>query len=113
MCKLEDEIILCGKITDRYELACYYKRSALFLFPSYYDASSIVQIEAASQKTPTIFLENSATSANIIDNVNGELLKEEVYLDANKYKKIEEEIELVNKKIEENTNKWYFLTKDM
>lgn len=75
LCKLEDEIILCGKITDRYELACYYKRSDLFLFPSYYDASSIVQIEAASQKTPTIFLENSATSANIIDNVNGYISK--------------------------------------
>ena len=48
-----------------------------------------------------------------LKDLNGELLKEEVYLDANKYKKIEEEIELVNKKIEENTNKWYFLTKDM
>lgn len=48
-----------------------------------------------------------------LQDLNGELLKEEVYLDANKYKKIEEEIELVNKKIEENTNKWYFLTKDM
>lgn len=48
-----------------------------------------------------------------LQDLNGELLKEEVYLDASKYKKIEEEIELVNKKIEENTNKWYFLTKDM
>ena len=48
-----------------------------------------------------------------LQDLNGELLKEEVYLDANKYKKIEEEIEIVNKKIEENTNKWYFLTKDM
>ena len=48
-----------------------------------------------------------------LQDLNGELLKEEVYLDANKYKKLEEEIELVNKKIEENTNKWYFLTKDM
>lgn len=48
-----------------------------------------------------------------LQDLNGELLKEEVYLDANKYKKIEEEIENVNKKIEENTNKWYFLTKDM
>ena len=51
--------------------------------------------------------------AKNLQDLNGELLKEEVYLDANKYKKIEEEIELVNKKIEENTNKWYFLTKDM
>ena len=45
------------------------------LFPSIYDASSIVQIEAASQKTPTVFLENTATSATIVDNVNGYLSK--------------------------------------
>lgn len=68
---LEKEVILCGKITDRYELACYYKRADLFLFPSFYDASSIVQIESASQSTPTIFLKNTATSATVTDNVNG------------------------------------------
>lgn len=68
---LEKDVILCGKITDRYELACYYKRADLFLFPSFYDASSIVQIEAASQSTPTIFLKNTATSATVTDNVNG------------------------------------------
>ena len=57
--KLEQEIIMCGKITNRKELAYYYQRADLFLFPSVYDASSIVQIEAASQSTPTIFLKNT------------------------------------------------------
>ena len=68
---LEDNIILCGKITDRKILASYLARSDLFLFPSLYDASSLVQIEAASQKTPTVFLRGSATSATVTENVNG------------------------------------------
>lgn len=70
-CNLEDDIILCGKISDREELAYYYKRADLFLFPSVYDASSIVQIEAASQATPTLFLKGTATASTAIDNVNG------------------------------------------
>ena len=43
------------------------------MFPSTYDASSIVQIEAASQSTPTIFLKNTATAATVTDNINGYL----------------------------------------
>lgn len=72
---LTKEVLMCGKITDRNLLADHYARSDLMLFPSIYDASSIVQIEAASQKTPTVFLENTATSATIVDNVNGYLSK--------------------------------------
>jgi len=75
---LEKEIIMCGKITDRYELKCYYERADLFLFPSLYDASSIVQIEAASQSTPTLFIKNSATSATVINDVNGFLSENSV-----------------------------------
>ena len=69
--KQEDYITMCGKVLDRKLLAAYYKRADLFLFPSLYDASSIVQIEAASQGTPTLFLEGAATSATVTDNVNG------------------------------------------
>ena len=69
--KLKKQVILCGKITDRKELAYHYSRADLFLFPSVYDASSIVQIEAASQKTPTIFLKNTATASTVTDNING------------------------------------------
>lgn len=38
-------------VNDRELLASIYARADLFLFPSLYDASSIVQIEAALQKT--------------------------------------------------------------
>ena len=81
---MNNEIIMCGKVTDRNLLAYYYSRANLMLFPSVYDASSIVQIEAASQKTPTVFLENTATSATITNNVNGYLSKYSVKDYANK-----------------------------
>lgn len=70
-CGIEKNTIMCGKVTDRDELASYYSRADLFLFPSVYDASSIVQIEAASQGTPTVFLKGTATAATVTDNVNG------------------------------------------
>ena len=68
---MNQDIIMCGKISDRELLANIYARADLFLFPSLYDASSIVQIEAASQKTPTLFVEGAATTATITENVNG------------------------------------------
>lgn len=68
---LQDNIIMTGKVIDRELLKAIYFRAKLFLFPSMYDASSLVQIEAASQKTPTIFLDGSATSATVTNNVNG------------------------------------------
>ena len=77
---LENRVIMCGKVVDRKLLASYYARSDLFLFPSYYDASSIVQIEAASQKTPVLFLKGSATSATVTDNVNGFIEENDVSL---------------------------------
>ena len=69
--KLLDKVILCGKINDRKLLRDYYVRADLFLFPSLYDSSSLVQIEAASQKTPTLFVDKSVTSAKVTNNVDG------------------------------------------
>ncbi len=53
--QLNDNVIVYGKVDDRKLLASFYARADLFIFPSMYDASSIVQIEAASQETPGIF----------------------------------------------------------
>ena len=69
-------------------------RADLFLFPSLYDASSIVQIEAASQHTPTLFLKEAATTATVTNNVNGFLEENDV----NKYVSFENE-EVVNEMI--------------
>lgn len=69
--EMKDYVEVVGRISDRTLLAQYYSLADLFLFPSMYDCSSLVQIEAASQKTPTLFLKNSVTSDGIVDNQNG------------------------------------------
>ena len=91
---MENEIIMCGRVTDRNLLAAYFARADLFLFPSLYDASSLVQIEAASQGTPTLFLEGAATADTIEENINGFISKnsEEAY--ANKIIEIMDNEEL-------------------
>lgn len=75
---MQDDIILTGKIMDDMLFQGMYLRADLFVFPSLYDASSIVQIEAAANKTPTIFLEGSVTSGDVVDNVNGYICKNDV-----------------------------------
>ena len=68
---MEYYVIVTGKITDRELLKSIYYRADLFLFASLFDASSLVQIEAASQYTPSLFIEGSVTSDTITNNVNG------------------------------------------
>lgn len=70
---LTDNILLLGKITDRNKLAQFYSLADLFLFPSLYDCNSLVQIEASSQKTPTVFIKEAVTADSVIDGVNGYL----------------------------------------
>ena len=92
--EMEKEVLLCGRVTDRDELASCYERADLFLFPSVYDASSIVQIEAASQCTPAVFLKGTATASTVTDNVNGFLADYSVEAYANKIEEV-----LNNKKL--------------
>ena len=73
--ELTDNVIFAGRITDRELLKALYARATLFLFPSMYDTNSLVQLEAATQKLPTVFLEGSATSATVTDNVSGFIAK--------------------------------------
>lgn len=68
---LENSVLFLGKITDRKKLAKLYRRSDLFLFPSLYDTNSLVQKEAASQKTPTVFIKEAVTAELVTDNING------------------------------------------
>lgn len=67
---LAEEVVMCG-LTDRPMLERLYSRAKLFLFPSLYDANSLVQIEAACQGTPTLFLEGARTAATVTPGVNG------------------------------------------
>ena len=96
--KLENNVLMIGKITDREELARYYARADLFIFPSMYDTNSLVQIEAASQNTPTLFLKGAATASSITADVNGYIGEfdevkfarkiEEILLDEEKLKQV-------------------------
>jgi 1,2-diacylglycerol 3-alpha-glucosyltransferase len=81
---LKKNIIITGQINNKELLKDFYARSDLFVFPSLYDASSIVQIEAASQSTPTIFIENAITASGIKNNVNGFIGENNAYLFAQK-----------------------------
>ena len=99
--KMQDHIIMCGKVSDREVLAKYFVRASLFLFPSLYDASSIVQIEAASQKTPTLFLKGAATAATVKDGVNGFVLDEDKTTYADKIIELMQDEKLYNE-ISEN-----------
>ena len=98
---ISDNVIMAGKITDREELAKYYARADLFLFPSLYDASSIVQIESASQKTPGVFLKGSATSATVTDNVNGFISENTIGAYSDKIIEVMNDDKLLNK-VKEN-----------
>ena len=61
---------MCGLVSSREMLENLYSRAKLFLFPSLYDANSLVQIEAACQGTPTVFFFFSRTAASVTAGVN-------------------------------------------
>jgi 1,2-diacylglycerol 3-alpha-glucosyltransferase len=72
---LKKQTAFVGRVMDRVDLSSFYRLADLFLFPSLYDSSSLVQIEAASQATPTLFLDGAATADTITADVNGYLSK--------------------------------------
>ena len=86
---LTEDVIFLGRITDKFSLERLYKRATLFLFPSSYDANSLVQIESACQKTPTVFLRGAKTATGIIDGENGYLAENDPTAFAEKILQIE------------------------
>lgn len=84
---LKNQVLFLGRVDDE-ELVHAYVRSKLFVFPSLYDASSLVQIEAASQKTPTLFIRGAVTSATVTENINGFMAENDPVLYAEKIKQI-------------------------
>lgn len=68
---LDENVAFLGKITDREQIKALFCRAKLFLFPSMYDANSLVQNEAASQSIPTVFLEGAVTASVARDGING------------------------------------------
>jgi 1,2-diacylglycerol 3-alpha-glucosyltransferase len=74
--QLNDVITFTGPIYDRNILAAFYQVSNLLMFPSTYDTNGLVQIEAASQYTPGIFLKDTLAASSIVDQYNGYLSEE-------------------------------------
>lgn len=85
---MNDCVILTGKITDSVLLSSIYLRSNLLLFPSVFDTSSLVRIEASVNETPGLFIEESMVGMTVKDNYNGYLSKEDIYLYKNRIKEI-------------------------
>ena len=85
---LDDKVIFTGKISDRSLLQGYYLRSDLFLFPSTYDTSSLVPIEAGAHKLPPLLITDSCTAETIVDNVHGFLAEETPEAFANRISEI-------------------------
>ncbi len=114
--KLEEDVILTGKIMDRELLKSIYYRANLFVFPSLFDASSLVQIEAASQSTPSIFVEGSVTSDTVTNNENGYTAPEDVELFSNRIIEVledKENYEKICKKAKEDLSKsWEDVAKE-
>ena len=75
---LKNNVALLGNISDKEIIKSFYLTADLMLFPSKYDVSSIVQIEAAAMKTPCAFVEDSVTSYTVQNGVNGLILPENV-----------------------------------
>lgn len=67
---LKDNVIFVGKLYNRENLAKFYVRSDLFMFPSFYDTDGVVKREAACQDTPTICIENSIVAKTVIKDHN-------------------------------------------
>ena len=67
---LDNDVILVGQL-NRDCVTELYSAADMFLFPSLYDVSSLVQVEAASRFTPTVFAEGSVTSCTVTNGVNG------------------------------------------
>ncbi|MGB0175371.1 MAG: glycosyltransferase, partial [Acholeplasmataceae bacterium] len=98
--KLTSFCTFTGPIYDRGKLSAMYEIADLFVFPSLYDTNSLVQLEAASQKTPTIFIKGSATAHHITHDINGYLVDANPTLFAEKIYHISSNIDL-NKTIGE------------
>ena len=81
---LSRNVRLLGEITDREILQALYIRSDLHVCPSVIESFGMTVQEAASQKTPSVVIENIATANNITDEENGYISPHNPFLFASK-----------------------------
>lgn len=95
--QLEDKVLFTGRISDRNLLKSIYARSDLILFPSHYDTDGLIKFEAAAQKTPVVYVENTGAASSIIDNETGFIAKNDAISFADKIYQVVTDEELYNK----------------
>lgn len=108
---LDDSIIIVGEIRNREELKKIYSASDLFLFPSLYDANSLVQIEAASQGLPTLFIKEAKTASSCKEDHNAFMSENDCIKYAQKIIEIFQKPDLYQK-VSENAQAELFTTWD-
>jgi glycosyltransferase involved in cell wall biosynthesis len=69
--KLTNYFRFCGKILDRDFLQMLIICSFLNFFPSRFDTSSLTIYESACNKVPTLGIDKTETTSEIINDVNG------------------------------------------
>jgi glycosyltransferase involved in cell wall biosynthesis len=73
--ELTENVIFTGVIAERGKLPGIFAGSDLFVFPSIYDNSPLVVIEASAFGIPSILVNGSSAAENIKDNENGFLIE--------------------------------------
>ena len=73
---ISNRCIFTGAIHDREILRDYYSISDLFIFPSTYDTSGLVVMEAAATKLPSVLIKKSCAAEGITHKRNGFLCEE-------------------------------------
>ena len=106
---IEENVIFTGRVRDVDLLAAIYARAKLMLFPSLYDANSLVQLEAAGQSTPTVFLREAITASTTIDGVNAFHADDSVQAFADKIIEIEKD-DALYEKVSEGAKRDLYLT---
>ena len=71
-----DKCCFAGAVYDRERLRDYYSIGDLFLFPSTYDTSGLVVMEAAATGLPSVLIKCSCASEGVYHNQNGFLCEE-------------------------------------
>lgn len=73
---ISKKCIFPGAVYDRERLRDYYSMSDLFVFPSTYDTSGLVVMEAAATGLPSVLINKSCAAEGVTDGKNGYLCEE-------------------------------------
>ncbi|MDE7372487.1 MAG: flippase-like domain-containing protein, partial [Clostridia bacterium] len=92
--KVDDITTFVGRITDRAELAAYYKLADYYLIPSTFDTAPLATREAEALGTPCMMVEGSSASEGVTDCENGFLAEKTAEAWADKIEFVESNPEI-------------------